>query len=281
MNIEQFALYLERIGGLILKPVGVMGEALVNYTPLMLGALAVIIVGRIIAVLVRKALQKVFEATGFNSFSQQYELDGLLRFVGIRKTMGETVSIAMYWTIMLMFFTTAFEILGMQIVVDTLQDFIRFLPNIFLAAIVMVVSGLVSKLVRSAVTSSLANLDVTFGSALATLAQGVVLYFGAIVAAQKLNFNVDVVSQSGSYLIVGIIAIGVISIGLGIKTPASNIIASYYTKQLYKPGNKVILRGYEGTVKSVNNVAVTIETNSGELVIPNEEALKHGSLPQK
>lgn len=278
--MDQLDRQVNDLGSLVLKPLASLIDAVITYAPMLLAAIAVLILGRVLAGIVRKGLTKVFAVTGFNEFAKGYEVDSMLQYVGIRRTLGEVIAGVAYWTIILLFVTTAFEILGMRVIVETLYDFIRFLPNIMLAAIVMVLAGLVSRLVKNAVKSALDTLDVTFGTALATLAQAVVLYFGAIVAAEKLNFDVSVVSQNASYLIIGAIAVAVISIGMGTRIPASQIISSYYTKQLYKPGDQVVLRGYEGTVKTVNNVAVILETRDGELIIPNDEALKGGSLPQ-
>jgi len=262
---------------MLAEPLAQAVSAIVEYAPTLLGALLLFLIGRVIAKIIAKIIRRVMSTDAVSRVSETLDLKSVLGFVGIKQSFGDVLAKVVYWVIMLFFITSAFEVMGLDVLVTTLQDFINFLPNIFLAAVVMVIAMVVSRLAKNAVVSSLKNLDVSFGGVLGTVAQIIVIYFGAIVAAEKLNFDVDVISANASYVVIGIVAIAVVSLGWGTKSAASNLIASYYVKQLFKVGDAVTLAGHTGTVKEINNIAVVLQTDGGVRHIPNSIVLQDGS----
>ena len=96
-----------------------------------------------------------------------------------------------------------------------------------------------------------------------------------------LGLDVTIITANITLIIAGVVAILVLSLGLGSRTAAANLINGYYTKQLFKKGATVNLSGFKGKVKEVNSVAIILESNEGEIIIPNEAALKHGSITKK
>ena len=265
---------------MLAEPLAQAGSAIVAYAPMLLGALLLFLVGRVIAKIISRMVGRIMNTEAVESVSETLDLQSVLGFVGIKQSFGDVLAKVVYWVILLFFATSAFEVLGLDVLVTTLQDFIAFLPNIFLAAVVMVIAMVVSRLAKNAVVSSLKNLDVSFGGVLGTVAQIIVIYFGAIVAAEKLNFDVDVIATNASYFVIGLVAIAVISLGWGTKNAASNLIASYYVKQLFKIGDEVELVGHRGVVTDINNIAVVLKNESGVHHIPNSLALQNGSTTQ-
>ncbi len=269
--------FIDSLFTMLAEPLAQAAKTMFAYAPALFGALLLFLIGRIIAKMIAKVVKRVMNTEAVHSVSKTLDLQSLLGFVGIKQSFGDMLSKIVYWVILLFFATSAFEILGLEVLVTTLQDFIAFLPNIFLAAVVMIIAMTVSRLAKSAVVSSLKNLDVSFGGVLGTVAQIIVIYFGAIVAAEKLNFDVDVIATNASYVVIGIVAIAVFALGWGTKNAAANLIASYYVKQLFKIGDTIELAGHRGVVKDINNIAVVLETDTGKQHIPNNLVLQNGS----
>lgn len=275
--MERVPQFIDSLFTMLAEPLAQAGAAVFAYAPTIIGALLLFLIGRVIARMVASAVRRLLNTESVTSVTQTLDLKSVLGFVGIKQTFGDVVAKVLYWVIVLFFATSAFQILGLDVLVTTLQDFIAFLPNIFLAAVVMMLAMVVSRLAKSAVISSLKNLDVSFGGVLGAVAQIIVIYFGAIVAAEKLQFDVDVIATNASYVVIGIVAIAVIALGWGTKNAAANLIASYYVKQLFKVGDAVELCGQRGNVKEINNIAVVIQTESGIRHIPNSLVLQQGS----
>lgn len=146
------------------------------------------------------------------------------------------------------------------------------------AAITVILALMAERFVHRLIDASLAQFNINFGGVVAIIAESLVILFGAVIAANQLGFNVDIVTANVTLLVGGVVAILVLAVGLGARTVASNVIGGYYTRQMFKVGDKVTLAGHMGTVKSATSVAVTLTTASGDVIIPNNVVLKSGSL---
>jgi hypothetical protein len=252
-----------------------------GYVPSIIGALAIFIIGLIISSVLRGTTKKVLDWTGFSRATDKAELNSSLQKVGIKKTLSGMLAALVYWIVFLIFLTAAFETLGLQIVVTTLNDLIAYLPNVIIAAITIVLALLLGRFVKGLVLAGLEQLNISFGGVVASIAEVFVVLFGAAIAASQLGLDVTIITANVTLIIAGVIAVLVLSLGLGSRTAAANLVNGYYTKQIFKKGSTVNLGGYRGKIKEVNNVAVVLEVNGEEIIIPNEEALKHGSIVVK
>jgi len=249
------------------------------YVPSILGALVIFIIGLIVALVLRKTTEKILEWTGFTRVTDQAEvLNHFLEKAGIQKTLTGIIASFVYWIVFLVFLTAVFETLGFQIVVATLNDLISYLPNVIIAAITIILALLLGRFVKGLVLTGLEQMSISFGGVAASLAEAFVILFGASIASSQLGLDISVITANMTLIIGGVVAILVLSIGLGSRTSVANLINGYYTRQLFEEGMRVTLCGYRGTVKEVTNVTVVLDVDGEEIMVPNEEAMKHGSM---
>ena len=83
-----------------------------------------------------------------------------------------------------------------------------------------------------------------------------------------------------SIFIGGFVAIVALSMGLGARSIAANLIAGYYIRTLFKEGQDVELCGVKGKITRINNINVVLKTKSGELIVPNNKIIEKGSLKE-
>jgi hypothetical protein len=252
-----------------------------GYIPSILGAIVIFVLGLFVATALRGTTKKILDWTGFSNATDKTDLNESLQKVGIKKTLSSIIAGIVYWIIFLVFLTAAFEILGLQIVVITLNNLIAYLPNVIIAAITIVLTLLLGRLVKKLITIGLEQLNISFSKIAATIAEAFTILFGASIAISQLGLDITIITANITIIVGGIMAILVLSLGLGSRNAAANVINSYYTKQLFKKGTVVNLSGHKGRVKETNSVAVVLETDNGEVIIPNEEALKRGSVTAK
>jgi small-conductance mechanosensitive channel len=96
---------------------------------------------------------------------------------------------------------------------------------------------------------------------------------GVIVATTQLGIDLSFLTANIHLLVAGIIAFLAISLGLGSRTIAANLLAGFYTKQIFETGQEVFIANQKAKVKSVNDVCVIFTTEKGELVVPNERLM--------
>ncbi len=248
------------------------------YLPKLVGALLIFILGYIVAKMLKGAAKRILKWTGFSRGVDSLELNKHFKKFGIQSTVSELIAAFVYWIVFLTFLTATFETLGLSIVVETLNTLIAYLPNVVVAAITIVLALILGRFTRRLINGFLEQFEIGFGNVAAVVAESFIILFGAIIAANQLGFDVTVITANVTLIIGAVLAVIVLSIGLGGRTVTANILGSYYTKQMFKVGNQVTLAGHTGSVKSADNVAVTLATSEGDVIIPNEVALKDGSL---
>ena len=70
----------------------------------------------------------------------------------------------------------------------------------------------------------------------------------------------------------------VLSLGLGAKTVVENLLAGYYVRQLFKQDQEVMLVGKRGKIKQIHSLGIVMETDEGEITVPNHKIIEKGSF---
>lgn len=127
-------------------PFSNMIEQFLLFIPQLLGAIAIGFIGWIVANLVKMGLQKVLDRTQLD--------EKLSAEVGV-SPISQNISQIVYWLILLLFLPIVLSILGLNglllPVENMLTDVVSYLPNIFIAAVIIFVGYILAKILRGIV----------------------------------------------------------------------------------------------------------------------------------
>lgn len=136
-------------------PFSNMIQQFLLFIPQLLGAIAVGFIGWIVANLVKIGLQKLLDRTQLD--------EKLSAEVGV-SPISKNISEIAYWLILLLFLPIVLSILGLNglllPVQNMLTDVVSYLPNIFIAAVIIFVGYILAKIVRGIVEGLLNSLNV-------------------------------------------------------------------------------------------------------------------------
>src|SRR5918997_2882422 len=144
-----------------------------TFVPKLAAALVILLVGYLVAKAVASILNKVLERVGF---------DRVVERGGVRQALARSkydpsdiLAKLVFWTIMLLVLQLAFGVFGNNPVSDLLRGLIAYLPNVFVAILILVIAAAIAR----AVTDLLSNLlsSVQGGQALARGAGIAILVF--------------------------------------------------------------------------------------------------------
>ena len=135
-------------------PFSNMIQQFLLFIPQLLAAIAVGFIGWIVANLVKMGLQKLLDRT---------ELDEKLSAdVGV-SPISQNISEIVYWLILLLFLPIVLSILGLTGLLVPVQNMVNevvsFLPNIFIAAVIVFVGYILAKIVRGIVEGLVGSLN--------------------------------------------------------------------------------------------------------------------------
>ena len=180
-----------------------------TFLPKFLMFLAILVVGYFLAKLVARGFDALLERIGF---------DRLVERGGIKRTLARTrydasdlLSKIVFYTLVLFVLQLAFSVFGQNPITNLLNTVIAYLPNIFVAAIIVVVSAAIAAGVKEILNATMAALS--YGKYVATFASLAILLVGIFAALDQLQIAPAIVHGlffAGLAVVAGsaIIAIG-------------------------------------------------------------------------
>jgi hypothetical protein len=169
--------------------------------------LAIMALGWFVARWIGKALASFLRRVGFD---RAVERGGLDRMLGNYKASDITARLVMF-TFLLFVLQLAFGIFGPNPVSALIAGVIAWLPRLFIAIVIVVVTAAIAGWVKELIADGLSGLS--YGKAVATIAQVLVLILGIIAALNQIGIASSVTMP----LLVAVLATvaGVVIVGAG------------------------------------------------------------------
>jgi hypothetical protein len=181
------------------------------FVPKLLAALLILLVGYFVAKAVSGILNKLLERVGFD---RAVERGGVRQVLARSKyDASDILAKLVFWTILLIVLQLAFGVFGSNPVSDLLRGLIAYLPNVFVAILIVVIAAAVAR----AVTDLLSNLlgAVQGGQLLARGAGIAILVFAAFAALDQLKIAPRIVTGLWYALLAAVVGSVIVAVGGG------------------------------------------------------------------
>lgn len=182
-------------------------DAVVAFIPRALAFLAILVIGYIVARILRTVAVKLLSKVGFDRVAER---GGLRKYTG-RYTASGLVGMIVFYAIMLFTLQLAFGAFGNNPVSALLNGIVAWLPQLFIALVIMVVAMAVANVVYDLVSNMLAS--VSYGRTVAAISRIAIVVIAAIAALNQIGIG-NAVTMPLFITALAIIA-GVAIVGLG------------------------------------------------------------------
>lgn len=152
--------------------------------------LVILIVGWIVASAVARLLDTLLDKIGFDRW---VERGGIKRALARSEyDASDLLSKIVFYGLVLVVLQLAFGVFGENPVSDLIDGLIAYLPNVFVAIVVIVIAAYVAAAVRDIARASLGNLE--YGNLLASIAYWAILLVGIFAALDQLEIAPTIVN---------------------------------------------------------------------------------------
>ena len=185
---------------------------LAGFAPKLIAALVVLVVGWFIARVIRKVIERVLAKIKFDQYVDKAGIGAPVERAGYPDS-GKLLAKLVYYMIMLTVLQLAIGVFGDSAVNEAFDGLIAFIPKLFIALIIVVITGVVANTVRSLVGPAVSHLGI--GPLLAKAAFVAIWVIGGFAAFDQLEVasdTVDTLFQTVTYSL-GLIL--VIKFGVG------------------------------------------------------------------
>jgi hypothetical protein len=188
---------------------------LLLFVPKVLLFAVILVGGYFVAKFCCKMLNRLLDRVGF---------DRLVERGGIKRAMEKTkwdasdlLSKTLFYFVMLFILQLAFGVFGPNPISDLLTRVVAYLPNIFIAGLMVVIAGAIAAGVKKIVEAALGGLS--YGKFLATGASVAIWVIGVFAALDQLNLAPAIVNGLFYAMLAVVAGSAIIAIGGGALTP--------------------------------------------------------------
>jgi len=165
-------------------------DSFAEWVPKLIGAVVIFVIGRFIAKFIFKLVKKALTKANIDKLVDRSGLGGPLERAGYADS-GHFLAKLIYWLIMLIVIKLAVEALGLAAVEDLVDDLVAWLPKLFVALIIIFITGAVANFVKDVVGGATAN--ESWGNMATTAATVGVWFIGGMAALNQVEVAADVV----------------------------------------------------------------------------------------
>lgn len=194
--------------------------AIVNFVPNFLAGLVILLLGVIVASILKQAVVEVFKALKVETFLRKYGVpEGREEF-----TWTNLLAEIVKWFVVVLFLIPTTDVWGLPQVVTVLNTFILYLPNVLVAAIIGVVGFAFARLAHDVILASAHNLSVETARTVASVTRWAVTVFVFLAILSQLGVASDLIRILFTGFVAMVAIAGGIAFGLGGQNNAKDIL---------------------------------------------------------
>src|SRR5512133_1237378 len=198
--------------------------------PRIIGFVVILLIGWLIAGVLAAAVAALLRAVRFNDLAQRSGISGFVQNMGIRRDAAGVLADIVKWFVRLIVLVVAFDALGLPAVSAVLQQFLLWIPNLVVAVVILVLTGLAANAVGDLVRGATAQAGFDNPDLFATIARVAIWGFGIVVAVNQIGVAQTLVNTLFMGLI-GALALAIgLAFGLGGRDTAGQIVQNWYRR---------------------------------------------------
>jgi hypothetical protein len=205
-----------------------------TFLPKLVAFLLILVIGYFVAKLLARLLNGVLERVGFDRW---VERGGLKQALARSKyDPSDILSRIAFWAVFLFVLQLAFGVFGPNPISELIHGIIAFLPNIFVAILILVIAGALARAATDILGSTLSG--VSGGAWMARGAGIAILAIGVFAALNQLNIAPEVVNGLFYAILAVLVGSAIIAVGVG-GIPTMRQYWERWSTQLERKGAEV------------------------------------------
>lgn len=241
-------------------------DTMVGYLPNLIGALLLLLVGWLLARVVRAVAGRLGETV--NRILDRFVRIGSPARFRLSPRALKLIGNAAFWLVILFFITAATRVAQLDAFSSWLGRILAYLPTLLAGALIVLAGYLVSALVRDLVAATLGSAGVAQSELFGAAAQGATFLTAAVIGIDQIGIDVTVLIALIAIVVGAVLAGLSLAFALGSRDFVSNLIGAHYLQQHLQPGQTARIGEIEGEVLELTPTSVVLATAMGRTTVP-------------
>ncbi len=218
-------MYISNWGNVLTLSFQNLWMGIVSFVPNLVVALIIVILGWLVGALLGRAIWQVFRSLKVDEALRRAGFEGFLRRGGVDLDSGAFIGGLVKWFVVVVFLVAAFDVLGLtQVNLFLQQVVIAYLPRVIVAALVILVGGVIGDVVERVVVTAARTAEIRSAHFAGAVSKWAVWVFAILVALSQLGIATAFSQTLFTGIVIAIsLALG-LSFGLGGQEAAARFI---------------------------------------------------------
>lgn len=215
---------------LIVEPMKAFGERVARFLPNLFSAFLILVIGLIAAWMVKHILIRFFRALKLDAFSERSGVSRVMLKGGIRESFSVIMAEFIGCLVGFAFAIVALISLNVPAIEMLLERFFLYLPNIFVAFIVVLFGYLISNFFGRAALIAAVNAGIRVAGLIGRIVRLSIFIFSLAIALEQLGIGRDTVTVTFAVLFGGVVLALALAFGLG----GRDLAKSYLERKIFR-----------------------------------------------
>ena len=199
-------------------------DGVINFIPEFIGAIALLIIGLIIASGVKSLVERIVNTLKIDNLLRQLKVDNYFSQAGVTMNSAKFIGALVYWFLVIAFVLAASDVLGLTGFSMFLSSVVGYIPNIIIAVLIILAAAVIATPLSSFVSAAATGAKLQAAKFVGGLAWWATIIFGLWIALIQLGVVADLLKDVLGYIVMGFALAFGIAFGLGGKDYATSLI---------------------------------------------------------
>ncbi len=247
---------------------GQAGQVLGAFLPRLGGALALLLIGLLVARLLAWLVLRAMQAAGVDRLAARAGVTRVLQTSGLGSSLAGLIARAIRIFLAIVVIFAALSLLGLQFLSVSLNQAILELPRLFIASILVLAGAVLAGAARQRADRLTYQLD--FPVPLGQVAQIAVVAVFVIIAAAEIGISTAVLLVLIGILLAAVAGTFTLAFGLGSREVARALSAGRYLRHDYHEGQEIAFGDVRGRITRIYSTSTMLDAGEGRSIrVPN------------
>jgi len=199
---------------------------LVTFVPKFIAGTIILLIGIVIASILKQVISEIFKALKVEALLHKYGVPEMKEEFSWTNILAEIVR----WFVIVIFLIPTADVWGLPQIITVLNQFLLYLPNVFVAAIIALVGFAFAKIAHDVVLASATSVSSETSQTIASVAHWAVVVFVILAVLNQLGVASDLVRILFTGFVAMLAIAGGIAFGLGGQNSAKDIVENLRKK---------------------------------------------------
>jgi hypothetical protein len=209
---------------MIIEPFDRFIEKLQEFLPNLLSFILILFAGVVLGLILKALFLRLFRAIKLDKFSERSGMVETLKKGGVKEPISLILSRLISWLTIISFFFLSLRSLNIPVIERILERFILYLPNIFIAAIILFLGYLLSNFLGRAALIASVNAGLRLAGLIAKFVKLTIFLLSVTMALEQLGIGRETMVIAFAIIFGGIVLAFALAFGLGGRDAAKEYI---------------------------------------------------------